>query len=339
MTRQQILDAIIPLFHLNQWARSGYSDMSRATSAVYWMKNVVIREALRERLCWAKYVQVERPCKTCGGTGMFKRWLYGIDEDEYIPEDCRRCTATGKVILKFLETTICGVRWHTPRPMTVEWLEASVWDRCESTNWEPEQPGRELSRVALFRLLNEAERAVFGTRTIIPIWSHAMGYLLHFGTVTTCFVCGNEPLVVYFPEVYRPSMQWFQAICECCRDRACRWPLQWPASLFRSTHGRYGDDPNDIDRWKSRVPLPAIAQSEVVAEWLTRRGIAIGKIPPNDYAYLMPEEEFVKVFAHKESKALVTGRHPLQRIVVKGSNLRVYKPRLLTGGGEGEHAL
>lgn len=51
VTRRQILEAITPLSHLNRWARTPYEhrrDMHSAASAIYHMKNRVIRAALDE---------------------------------------------------------------------------------------------------------------------------------------------------------------------------------------------------------------------------------------------------------------------------------------------------
>ena len=312
MTRQQILDAIPPLFHLNQWARSSFEyryEMSRATEAIYWMKQLVIKEAIREGLCWLRLVQVERPCKTCQGTGIFKRWDR-YDGEYYDLEDCRRCGASGKVTLKFVETTICGVRWHTPRPKAeFMHMDSSIWDCCALTDWEPEQPGKEIGRVQLIQLLNEAERAICGQRIIPNYESQAcpLAYNLHFGTVLTCFVCGYRAQKKwdYAPEIYRPGMRWKQAVCDECRIRALRWPRSWPARLFFDHRGRWNFDPQDVDAWKSRVPLPPEAQSEVVNEWLGRRGIVVGQIPPSDYGWVLPADVFVEVVAHKNGRTCV----------------------------------
>lgn len=117
MTRRQILEAITPLSHLNRWARTTYEhrrDMYGATGAVYAMKNLVIRAALDERICSLRMVQVERPCKVCEGTGVYE--CLGYDGELEYYDDCRRCNSTGKVILRFAETTIESVKWHTPRP-------------------------------------------------------------------------------------------------------------------------------------------------------------------------------------------------------------------------------
>ena len=146
MTRKQILEAITPLSKLNRWARTPYEhrrDMYSAASAIYHMKNRVIRAALDEGICSLRMVQVERPCKVCKGTGVYKRIGYDGEHEYY--DDCRRCNSNGKVILRFAEATIESVKWHTPRPNSEALkLDPAMWEKCEATDWEPEQPGEEL---------------------------------------------------------------------------------------------------------------------------------------------------------------------------------------------------
>src|SRR5579859_1495171 len=136
------------LSRLNSWARVSFEDrqdMHDAVSAIYAYKRAVIKRAIEAGTAILRIVAVERPCKTCKGTGEFKRWDR-YDEDYYEPEDCRRCGATGRVTLRFVESAIFAdgdtagnpatatagitvanpasasatpphaVVWHTPRP-------------------------------------------------------------------------------------------------------------------------------------------------------------------------------------------------------------------------------
>lgn len=328
MTRKQILEAITPLSHLNRWARTPYEhrrDMYSATSAIYAMKNRVIRAALDEGICSLRMVQVERPCKVCKGTGVYERIGYDGEPEYY--DDCRRCNSTGKVTLRFAETAIESVKWHTPRPNSEALkLDPAMWEKCEATDWEPEQPGEEIGQPKLFSLLNEAERAVCDGKMIRYRFNGPFAYPLHFGTIEECFVCGRpaKNSWSYRPEIYRPGMRWNQGVCDACAPRAGRWPKQWPANLLR----RNTMWSQDFPKWGSVAPLPPPADSDVVREWLERRGIAVGKIPPGEYAFEVETEVFFEVLAIRQGLALVRGadsRHPLccygESVVVEAGKL------------------
>lgn len=128
-------DAIPPLVRLNAWARSPFEqlhDMTGAQSAVYAMKRKTILAAIEAGQCEIRIVSVTRPCKTCCGTGQFERHSR-YDYEETWCEDCRRCGATGNVVLKFAETRLPGGTFHTPsnradflRPLNLD------WEKCES---------------------------------------------------------------------------------------------------------------------------------------------------------------------------------------------------------------
>jgi hypothetical protein len=134
MNLKSAINAIAPL---NAWARCDYEEalgMQHARSAVYAMKERVITQALEQGECKLRIVQVERPCKVCEGTGLYKRHD-PFDEDYYEYEDCRRCQATGKVTLQFAEASILGAKFHMPRPKA-DFLQPSRldWDKAEETD-------------------------------------------------------------------------------------------------------------------------------------------------------------------------------------------------------------
>jgi len=308
MTGSQIHEILTPLSKLNSWVRASWDakfDMHDAEAAVYLMKNRTIQYALALGIAKLRIVAVERPCKVCQGTGQYK-WVNWHNEYDCHYEDCRRCATSGRVILKFAESTIENVRWHTPRPRA-GFLPALNWDACERTDWEPEQPGAQLLRGEIIKLLNEAERYFVGDK-LIPLaegglWRNPFGYSLHLEEVRTCFVCDRPANTQwnFGHPIYCPGIIWKQWICERCRSRALRYPKAWPANLNRHGRGMYC-----VGGWEDHVPMHDAAQSEIVREWLRRRGIVQGCIPPGGYAFL-PAGEFVQVKAIRNGTAFVRG--------------------------------
>jgi hypothetical protein len=308
MTPERIIAATVPISRLNSWARLPMEHqlgMYGAKSAIYAMKLTVIKQALAAGLATWRIVAVERPCKTCGGTGEFRRWDRD-DEDYREGEDCRRCNATGNVVLKFAETKIGNARWHTPRPRAGGLIPANRWDDvAEATDWTPEQPGKVLDRTELIWLLNEAESLVIGDK-LIPyanqIWyRNPYLYSLHLGEFHTCFHCGKTAKPNPW-EIHRPSLLWKQALCDICRASAWRFPRQWPANMAREGRGRWN---SEYPEWADRAPLPPLADLACVRQWMARRGIIEGFQVPGEYCVLAGLDLGVFVLAIKDGSAFV----------------------------------
>lgn len=292
MTPENILNSLAPMVKLNQWARLSFTEqgpMYRAASFIYKMKSIIIESALEQGMCQWRIVAVERPCKTCDPKcpGQFKRYFRNWgDEDEWEYEDCRRCSGSGRVTLKFLETAIAGVVWHTPQPKASFFgANAEEWEKAKATAWTPEQPGSPLALRSLIKLLNDAEREVFaGRRICYPVSYGRPNYSLYLGNYRQCFVCAavDARPDEYLPDISSPGLEWKQFVCFECADRAMRWPSRWPYNLEKPSRG------NGVDwypRWFKRAPLPALANDPIVEEWLQRRGIRIGHVPPGEYAF------------------------------------------------------
>lgn len=279
------LHAILPaMARLNNWARVPYEQRLGMDPPIYHYKRVVIKEAIRLGAASLRVISVERPCKTCNDTGQYSiRDRYDYEIFDY--EDCRRCQASGKVTLRFVESVIGSTRFHTPRP---KWdlglIEASDWEKPEVTDWTPEQPGAPIERLELIGLLNQVEAALLREIPWEP-WHHrTLNYYLDLGPVDGCCICRNQtPESEYKSAIHRPAFKWQQAECRECRlSRA--WlhkPLTWPASL------QGPDERRDRDFYAShhRAELPAIAHTPEVTEWLERRGIIIGQWPPDELCF------------------------------------------------------
>jgi hypothetical protein len=357
MTERQIIEALSPVSKLNSFARVEYEqrrDMTDCRVAIYAMKHRLIREAIDLGICTVRIVAVERPCKTCKGTGTYV-WQDWNDENHQEYETCRRCAGTpGTVILRFVETDIAGMRWHTPRPKADFLAHLRLdWENCKSTGWLPEQPGRPLTGRELNVTLNEAERVIFAGKLLR--WHNGWrgsvyDYSLNFGMIEECFVCGRNPARrqsgFNWPnsrDVFRPGMRWSQCVCPECADKADRWPRQWPANLMpHHNRGRWIDE---CPRWTMNAPWPLEAQSDVVQEWLARRGIRIGYPVPGNVGvcYMAGTEEWLDLVAIRGDDAFVkfsdyrhwkyVDRTDAGLFRIPADLLRARNMKLLTAGG------
>ncbi|MDX1951474.1 MAG: hypothetical protein SFY81_04780 [Verrucomicrobiota bacterium] len=159
-----------PLFaldRLNSWVRArnqrAWLLQSKLEPVIYWTKTKAILSASKQWQINLRRVAVKKPCRVCGGTGT---WVsdraYWYSNEEYedcllnYGETCRKCNGSGTVLLRFVETTIGPIRWHTP---SERWDASSLdvyvpfpghaYKGAEffevSTDWEPNRPGKPLS--------------------------------------------------------------------------------------------------------------------------------------------------------------------------------------------------
>lgn len=167
--------------------------------------------------------------------------------------------------------------------------------------------------------LNELERAVFYPRRIRyqpNYYMQVMSYPLNFGRISDCFVCGRFHVgpgmsgdrrmysEVYGQKIHRPAMNWTQCICRDCERKADRWPRQWPANLQNPRHDR-GMWISELPAWPMTAPLHPWAETEVVREWLARRGIVVGEVPPSDYGWRRDTGEMVEVIGHVDGRSQI----------------------------------
>lgn len=198
LEKSLIFTPLFALDRLNSWLRSDQPwycpYRSSLKPIIYWTKTQAILETSRKLQIGMRRVAVIKPCRTCDGTGTWvsdreywrNSWDESFDDDRSnYGERCRKCGGKGKVHLKFIETTIGPIRWHTP---SERWAMSSLdvyvpfpsyWPNGDdyydlATGWEPCQKGRPLS-------LPEAHRDML---VILLAFPHHVTFSLdfHFGT-------------------------------------------------------------------------------------------------------------------------------------------------------------
>lgn len=161
------LTPFFALDRLNSWIRAEHPWYCVARSTfkpvIYWTKTKAILEATKVWQVPLRRVMVKKPCRSCSGTGSWLSDRHYIcwEEGETLEEAranygerCRTCRGKGIVTLKFVESTIGPIRWHTP---IEKWVSSSLdvyvpfpafyaSDDDEgyvpADNWQPCQPGR-----------------------------------------------------------------------------------------------------------------------------------------------------------------------------------------------------
>jgi hypothetical protein len=281
---EKLLSVMPALSRLNSWCRVEYKDqlgMESMVSRIYGWKRAAIAAAMRLGIAQLRLVSVPRSCRTCKGTATYI-WQDWNDEDHVEYETCRRCQGTGKVILRFVESTIGETKWHTPRP---KWdLGLFDEDACEkiavATDWEPGQPGAVLDRLEFIRLINQVETVIYEGRTPPQPGSYD-GWGIHLGMQAGCWICGSINCRTDY-KIWRPiGLRWDSAVCDdCWRTEA--WSSiapTWPMTLHPLR------ERDSYPAWHDRVPLPPLARDPAVVEWLARRQIFPGAYPAGDHAY------------------------------------------------------
>lgn len=175
---------LLALDRLNSWLRSDKPFSCRARSelkaVIYWTKTHAILETSKRYHIGMRRVMVKTRCRRCSGTG---QWYSFYDFAGEYPEPCRGCRATGTATLKFIETTLGPIRWHTPAE---RWYMSSLddyipfpsfyggYDSDEhyelAEGWEPNKPGRPMA-------LEDALRDML---IILRAWPHEVAFALDF---------------------------------------------------------------------------------------------------------------------------------------------------------------
>lgn len=174
--------ALEAVARLNSWVRSkSYRDLAwlggaRLTRAIYFYKSEILRSGLADRDNVGlnlRYIRTTVTCRDCEGTGRY------TDRGGYEFFHCRACNSSGKVTLRFYETSFsCGITFHTPdlkapgeltRAMFKRYdIAADDWEKyiklgraAEAVDYQPNQEGKDLDLADATRNLNAVEAWYF----------------------------------------------------------------------------------------------------------------------------------------------------------------------------------
>lgn len=224
----------------------------------------------------AKPVATLAKCHFCLGTGKFFCQYEGQTN-----ERCRKCSATGRVLLRFIETEIAGHRWHHPwigpgqtilyaalgNP-TIEYepadrtLNIAHKDGRRETmafgdvgDWAPNAPGEKLTGERAAELLNLVEDWVLATRYVDPSirWRlesaqrAVTDYSLDLGRIgEACHYCRAAETTIGQGHYGKP----FKWSVHCC-----------------AAHERM-----PVDQWDNTVPAAGLTPA--VLKWAERRAVS-----------------------------------------------------------------
>lgn len=229
---QEVVNA---MSRLNSFVRSesfGYHYSQQMRYIIYGHKDQLIGAALKAGMASQRLIAVKSKCRTCHGTGMYDHWRYNGGD-----EGCWTCGGTGKVELKFIETTLPGgIVFHTP----IHSWPADALITIES-GWKPNQRGNDLTPAELADTLNVIEVWRYGDefprQHVMPYFEDGRSpfyYRLYIGKVEGCLWCGKPcPLS---ERKYTKLLEWGCGICDTCRVRHAftthLWQIYPPSVLI-----------------------------------------------------------------------------------------------------------
>lgn len=227
----------------------------------YFYKVECIKRCRSEGLAEHKRADVWTKCRDCGGDGKY------VDSYGWTHDHCWRCSSTGRVHLQFVETTVPGAVWLTPKDKVWDFMGQTQIDQLPETaeNWQINQPGQDLTPSQVAEHMCEIE-AFFPLRPkpFYVQWDWGgnecdpyAAYSLWAGRADSpgCFLCGAEMDHLYGGHVTRTGrLYWSARICKACSDRK---------GAFDAMSRRIPDSllTPEIRRWVERHPVAQTRQS------------------------------------------------------------------------------
>lgn len=264
--QDQLKLAIDALDHLNSFVRSNaHRDyaLSSPRRYIYLAKSWAVKAIYELKLPQSfTHVQVTLQCRDCAGTGRY------VDDYGYKHDHCWKCSSTGWVTLKFIETFVDisrkVVRWHTPiehYPIYEDTDEERYPYRV--THWQPNQPGKDLAPWEVAQYLNVVHGYFdfrFQQRHNIRLSirdGEAYNYKLYVGSTDprACSLC-KAPARPIRICMSRHNIAWHDYTCTECdtkmrqEKRSSNDVLALPAFLI--THP-------EIQRWIQFHPEPTLS--------------------------------------------------------------------------------
>jgi hypothetical protein len=189
----QAIDALDRLNRLAR-ARAEYGDTWTPpvpAEAIYALKDRAIEVLLPSGAATCRRVVHRSTCRICNGSTWY-RHPFGDDDDG---EECQTCDAQGKIHLRFVETAIGAVRWHSPAG---KGAGADLWRRLAAAgvpeasagDWSPRQAGTRMEATEAAHLMTLAEDWLRPTWLVVP---RVLDYDLNLGDIPgPCDTCGAE---------------------------------------------------------------------------------------------------------------------------------------------------
>jgi hypothetical protein len=236
---QSIVDAIV---ELNSYVRSASFrenlNTYRISRSIYAYKEAMLVWFIARQRAGVRYVVSVATCRDCGGSGSY------IDSWGQPHDHCWQCGSSGQAKLYFFETTLTsGLTLHTPvRSAPREMYDAiPTYDRADlmsrvkldqsaiPSEWQPNQPGHDLTPSQAAELLNRVEDWFWGERfpsvyqrETAHSWDRTdmfayFDYRLYVGrTPRQCVFCGSTDGHYYHHQ--SDVLDWFDYRCKACGD-------------------------------------------------------------------------------------------------------------------------
>lgn len=244
----QAMELFQALDRLNSWVRSDSyrrGAFGLAHHVIYFLKGQAISWAASKNWASHRRVGLDLTCRDCGGCGHY------TDRNDYTWPHCRACNSSGTAHLSFIETTIGdAIKWHSP--IQKLWTVDIPLEEEKPTEWQPNQPGRDLDPHEVARLLNLVESGIPHERWPVR-WIYDDGYCdggvgvndfecytLHVGSTKPwqCDLCGaTEAMVSYGFGQTLGRIRWTGHACERCntetvhaqlKEQGPRWLVEHP---------------------------------------------------------------------------------------------------------------
>lgn len=228
--RGDALVALLPrLDAMNSFVRSEvhrrhWSFRTNIAKVVYHYKREALRELTQMQLATHRVVSVRTKCRDCGGSG------YYTDSYGHTHDHCWQCRNSGRVTLRFVESTIyAGIVWHTPERDAYH-FRVSTYDQ-EATpveNWTVHQVGKDLTPSEVAAHMNAIEELI--TTQPPRVYQHCgpdylphHTYSLWIGEPSRelCLICGNREGAPHCGHGVRTGrLTWTAPACKSCSDAA-----------------------------------------------------------------------------------------------------------------------
>lgn len=255
-------DVIAAISVLNAHARAyGF-----AREAIYQYKSLAALISAVAGTANARPVATMAKCHYCSGTGLFHDWYNGPTDDP-----CRKCARTGRVHLRFVETTIDGHAWHHPWERQGREILSFALGRAnifyanrmlrieregvppeemifgDLGDWKPNTPGEKLPPERAAELLNLIEDWVNQVSRINgslhwPLKCAQIEggkYRLNLGRLgARCHVCGSDDVRLGRGHIQK----WFEWSVPVCRVHEASDDLNFPESAMTPA----------IAKWRAR---------------------------------------------------------------------------------------